>query len=132
MSTRDIRSRKSIWGIQAAGPHQLNSCRPSQPALTNKHCLLALLATLAIDLELSDISIYIRSKAIYCTNYAGLIACMQAEVVSTGMQKLPQLRPLAEITWSSENVLFVPNCNCTVRWDKIPQEFQKRRCSKLR
>ena len=35
---------------------------------------------------------------------------MQAEVVSTRVQKLPQLRPLADITWSSENVLFVPNC----------------------
>ena len=29
---------------------------------------------------------------------ASLIACMQAEVVSTRVQKLPQLRPLAEVT----------------------------------
>ena len=50
-----------------------------------------------------------RSKAIYRTNDADLIACMQAEVMSTRVQKLPQLRPLAEITWSTENVLFVPN-----------------------
>ena len=35
---------------------------------------------------------------------------MQAEVMSMRVQKLPQLRPLPEITWSIENVLFVPNC----------------------
>ena len=46
----------------------------------------------------SDIFIYIRSKAIDRTNDADLIACMQAEVMSTWVQKLPQLRPLAEIT----------------------------------
>ena len=40
----------------------------------------------------------VRSKAIYGTNDADLIACMQAEVVSTRVQKLPQLRPLADIT----------------------------------
>ena len=34
----------------------------------------------------------------YRTNDADLIACMQAEVMSTRVQKLPQLRPLAEIT----------------------------------
>ena len=54
--------------------------------------------------------IYIGSKAIYRTNDADLIACMQAIVISTRVQELPQLRPLAEITRSSENVLFVPNC----------------------
>ena len=40
----------------------------------------------------------LRSKAIFRTNDADLIACMQAEVVSTGVQNLPQLRPLAKIT----------------------------------
>ena len=34
----------------------------------------------------------------YGTNDADLIACMQVEVVSTRVQKLPQLRPLADIT----------------------------------
>ena len=34
----------------------------------------------------------------YGTNDADQIACMQAEVVRTREQKLPQLRPLAEIT----------------------------------
>ena len=33
----------------------------------------------------------------YGTNDADQIACMQAEVVRTRVQKLPQLRPLAEI-----------------------------------
>ena len=34
----------------------------------------------------------------YGTNDADQIAWMQAEVVRTRVQKLPQLRPLAEIT----------------------------------
>ena len=35
---------------------------------------------------------------LYRTNDADLIACMQAEVVSTRVQKPPQLRPLTEVT----------------------------------
>ena len=34
----------------------------------------------------------------YGTNDADQIACMQTDVVRTQVQKLPQLRPLAEIT----------------------------------
>ena len=65
-----------------------------------------------LKIKLSDLSICIRSKAIYCTSDVELTACMQAEVMSTRVQKLPQLRLLAEITLSTENVLFVPNWVC--------------------
>ena len=51
-----------------------------------------------LKIKLSDLSVYIRSKAIYRTSDAELTACMQAEVMSTRLQKLPQLRLLAEIT----------------------------------
>ena len=83
------------------------------------------MATLAIDVKLSDISMYIGSKAIYCTNDADLTACMQAQVVSTRCKNYLNSR-LWQRSRDLPRMYYL--CQTAIAQSagtKIPHEFKK-------